>query len=108
MRKTFLLHQFQNAYRQAIRNSKYRWLVVLGTLLYLVSPIDISPDVIPLIGWVDDGLIATLLLTEVSQIVTESLKSKKGSAAASSARTTPEQEAEQIGQVIDVEAVSVG
>lgn len=107
MRKTFLLRQFRNAYRKAIRNSKYQWLVVLGTLLYLVSPIDISPDVIPLIGWVDDGLIATLLLTEVSQIVTESLKSKRSSAATSRSATA-KPEADQIDQVIDVEVVSVG
>jgi len=64
-------------YRQALKNTKYRWAVILGTLLYLVSPIDISPDVFPIIGWIDDGLIASLLITEVSQLMTEQLKRRR-------------------------------
>ncbi|MEO0885190.1 MAG: YkvA family protein [Cyanobacteria bacterium J06648_10] len=63
-------------YRKALKHTKYRWVVILGTLVYLVSPLDISPDVFPIIGWIDDGLIASLLITEVSQIVTEELKRK--------------------------------
>mgnify|MGYP001072993590 CR=1 FL=1 len=63
-------------YRKALRHTKYRWVVILGTLFYLVSPLDISPDVLPIIGWIDDGLIASLLITEVSQIISEELKRK--------------------------------
>jgi uncharacterized membrane protein YkvA (DUF1232 family) len=54
-----------------IRNSKYRWFVILGSLIYLVSPLDISPDVFPIIGWIDDGLLATLVATELTQMVLE-------------------------------------
>ncbi|MGB7484818.1 MAG: YkvA family protein [Phormidesmis sp.] len=63
-------------YRKALRHTKYRWVVILGTLFYLISPLDISPDVFPIIGWIDDGLIASLLITEVSQIISEELKRK--------------------------------
>jgi uncharacterized membrane protein YkvA (DUF1232 family) len=31
-------------------------------LLYGVSPIDLIPDILPLLGWVDDALIVPLLL----------------------------------------------
>ena len=34
--------------------------MLLGTLLYFVSPIDIAPDMFPVIGWIDDGLVATI------------------------------------------------
>ena len=88
-------------YRNIIRNSKYRWLVVFGSLLYLVSPFDILPDVLPIVGWLDDGIIATLLITEVSQLLFEQVNtSRKKNDEETVADTTPE-------QVIDVEAVSV-
>ncbi|MGB3789117.1 MAG: DUF1232 domain-containing protein [Phormidesmis sp.] len=66
-----------NWYRKALKHTKYRWLVILGTLLYLVSPLDISPDAFPIIGWIDDGIIASLLISEVSQLVAEELKKKQ-------------------------------
>ncbi len=69
-----ILHSW---YRKALKHTKYRWLVILGTLLYLVSPLDISPDAFPIIGWIDDGIIASLLIAEVSQLVTEELKKKQ-------------------------------
>lgn len=68
---------FYNWYKATLRNTKYRWVLVLGTLIYLVSPIDISPDFLPIIGWVDDGLLATLLVTELSQIALEYVNKRK-------------------------------
>ncbi|MGA7936570.1 MAG: YkvA family protein [Kovacikia sp.] len=73
----FLIKPLYNWYRNVIRNSKYRWLIVLGSLFYLVSPIDLVTDAIPLIGWIDDGIIATVLVTELSQVALEQLKSRK-------------------------------
>ncbi|HZG38722.1 MAG TPA: YkvA family protein [Nodosilinea sp.] len=72
---------FYNWYKATLRNTKYRWILVLGTLIYLVSPIDIAPDFLPIIGWIDDGLLTTLLVTEMSQIAMEYLKKRKPSAA---------------------------
>ncbi|MEM1253083.1 MAG: YkvA family protein [Cyanobacteria bacterium P01_H01_bin.21] len=88
-------------YRNAIRNSKYRWLVVFGSLLYLVSPFDVVPDVLPIVGWLDDGIIATLLITEVSQLLFERVNtsSKKSREEVATDAATE--------QVVDVEAVSV-
>ncbi|MGD1942997.1 MAG: YkvA family protein [Leptolyngbyaceae cyanobacterium] len=59
---------FYTWYKQTMRHPKYRWLLIGGTLLYLISPIDIAPDFIPIIGWIDDAAIATLLVAELSQV----------------------------------------
>ncbi|NJP11877.1 MAG: DUF1232 domain-containing protein [Leptolyngbyaceae cyanobacterium RU_5_1] len=39
-----------NWYRNTLRHPKYRWWIILGTLLYLLSPVDISPDMFPILG----------------------------------------------------------
>ncbi|MFM2304110.1 MAG: hypothetical protein RLZZ135_1520 [Cyanobacteriota bacterium] len=65
----FSIQSIYNWYRALLRNPKYRWWVVAGSLVYLVSPIDISPDVFPIVGWIDDGIVISLLIAEVSQIV---------------------------------------
>ncbi|NER79889.1 MAG: DUF1232 domain-containing protein [Leptolyngbya sp. SIO1D8] len=84
-----------------IRNSKYRWLVILGSLIYLISPLDISPDFLPVIGWIDDGLLATIVVTELTQLMLEKRRQQTSGA--------PESTAEpQTDAVIDVESVTVG
>ena len=72
----FSLESLYSWYRNMIRNPQYRWWIVLGTLAYLWSPIDILPDIFPIIGWIDDGLLATLLVSEISQLVLARLKLK--------------------------------
>ena len=37
-------------------------LLILGTLLYIVSPVDLSPDLIPGLGWLDDLIVLGLLV----------------------------------------------
>jgi len=83
-----------------IRNSKYRWLVILGSLIYLVSPIDISPDIFPIIGWLDDGLLATIVVTELSQIASERKRRPKRK------NTSVSEEADR-ATIVDVDAVTV-
>ncbi|PSB15553.1 DUF1232 domain-containing protein [Phormidesmis priestleyi ULC007] len=73
----FFLKPLYTWYRTTLRNSKYRWLIVLGSLIYLVSPFNLVTDAIPVLGWIDDGLIATVLVTEVSQLLLEQLKTRK-------------------------------
>jgi uncharacterized membrane protein YkvA (DUF1232 family) len=79
MKKTPFSTVFLNLYRKALKHTKYRWVVIFGTLLYLVSPLDISPDVFPILGWIDDGVVVSLLMTEVGSLMSEQLKRKRQS-----------------------------
>lgn len=72
----FVLQSFYGWYRNTIRHPRYRWFVIIGTLVYLLSPIDISPDLIPIVGWIDDGLLASLLVAEVSSLMMSMLNRK--------------------------------
>jgi uncharacterized membrane protein YkvA (DUF1232 family) len=73
----FLVRPLYNLYSNALRNPKYRWLIVAASLFYLLSPIDLISDFIPVVGWVDDGVIVTVLVAEVSQLLQEKLKSRR-------------------------------
>jgi uncharacterized membrane protein YkvA (DUF1232 family) len=65
------------ALRTVIRNPKYRWWAIAGSLVYLLSPFDLAPDALPIVGWIDDGLLATIVVTEVSQLLVDFRKTKK-------------------------------
>lgn len=49
----------------ARNSSKTPWGAILSlvvALLYGASPIDLFPDFIPLVGYLDDGVVATVLV----------------------------------------------
>ena len=91
-----------NWYRATIRNPKYRWWIVLGTLAYLVSPFDLILDFFPIIGELDDALLITLLFTEVSQMVIERLKARRDIGADTFAESAQED-----ADSVDVNAVVI-
>lgn len=98
--KNFSIESLYNWYRQTIRNPKYRWWLILGSLLYLFSPLDISPDFLPIVGWIDDGVVLSLLVAEVSQMLAQRLKARSDDGEAVAA-TTPQSD------TVDVNAVPI-
>lgn len=96
----FSIQSLYNWYRNTIRNPKYRWWVVLGTLVYLFSPFDIAPDFIPVIGQIDDVLVMTLLVSEISQLLIDRVKTRNTEAVTSDSANTSD-------KTVDVDAVSV-
>ncbi|MBU7586964.1 MAG: DUF1232 domain-containing protein [Nostoc sp. TH1S01] len=105
----FSIDSVYNWYRNLIRNPKYRWWVILGTIVYFISPIDIVPDVFPIVGEIDDVLLMTLLVTEVSGLVIEGWKARKG-VETTNTTTNPAETSENTAasaKTVDVDAVSV-
>ncbi|ABA24170.1 Protein of unknown function DUF1232 [Trichormus variabilis ATCC 29413] len=96
----FSIQSLYNWYRGLLQNPKYRWWVILGTILYIASPIDIAPDFLPVVGQIDDFLVLSILVTEVSGLVLEGWKARKGDS--STATDSPATE-----KTVDVDAVSV-
>ena len=87
---------FYNWYRNTLRHPKYRWLLIGASLFYLLSPLDISPDLIPIVGQVDDVAVIMLLASEVTQMLVDRIRERKQKA--SSPAT---------GQTVDVSAESI-
>ncbi len=93
-----------DTYRKLIRESKYRWLIILGSALYLITPFNLATDLVPIFGWIDDGVILTLLMTELSAILLDRIKAKQEDATVTTEGTTP---ASVSSPTVDVDSVQV-
>lgn len=102
----FSIQSVYNWYRSLLRNPKYRWWVILATALYFVSPIDVAPDFLPIVGQLDDVFLLTLLVSEVSQMVIEGVKARKHPSASKTADNNVDNSTP-TATVVDVDAVSV-
>ena len=101
----FSIQSIYGWYRNLIRNPKYRWWVILGTALYFISPIDLLPDVFPIIGELDDVFLLSLLVSEVSQLMIEGVKARKSNRDNKTANTG--ETSTNTANTVDVDAVSV-
>lgn len=97
------IKSFYDWYRNTIRHPQYRWIVIFGTLAYLISPIDISPDIFPIVGQLDDLMLVTLLVSELSQMAIDYFQSRQAKTNVKSQAKTNDNQ----GKTVDVDAVSV-
>ena len=67
-----LLGRLLRAWRAGVYRglSPRTFLALVGALLYLVSPIDLVPDFIPGIGFIDDAVVLALLVQSLAQDLT--------------------------------------
>lgn len=102
----FPVQWIYNLHRTALHHPKYRWLVIFGTLFYLLSPLDISPDLIPLLGQIDDLALVMLLVTGLWEMFSQLLQ---GNSEPFPENNNPgkNQYQDPAKQTIDVEAVKI-
>ena len=61
------------------KSTKYKlniWIGALVAFIYVLIPVDVSPDAVPMIGWIDD-IIAILLAITNGLVFASKLKKKK-------------------------------
>jgi uncharacterized membrane protein YkvA (DUF1232 family) len=97
----FSLESIYNWYRDLVRNPKYRWWVIGGSLVYLLSPIDLLPEALlgPL-GAIDDLVIITVLATELTGILRDRVTGKKS-------KSDPTDTTAATTEMVDIAAVEV-
>ncbi len=70
-----LIHLMIKLFGDSEVPSKIKGMIVIG-FAYLISPIDIIPDFIPVFGLVDDLLVSVILLNKIINSGDEKLKKK--------------------------------
>jgi len=48
-------------------------LATIAAVLYVISPVDFIPDLVPILGWLDDGVLALLLLKLAQRLLPDDL-----------------------------------
>lgn len=61
-----LWQMMKEAFRGRYKMSLITTLVMIFALAYVIFPFDLVPDYIPVLGWIDDGLVVYLLLKRLS------------------------------------------
>lgn len=104
---TYPLQILYTWYRKIVANPKYRWWIIGGTLMYLISPIDILPDVLPIVGQIDDAVLITLVASEISSAIKDKNAMLKQQRSDSRTVKMNEKESGSTAQFVEVTAVEV-
>lgn len=43
--------------------------IITGAILYVVAPIDAIPDILPILGWIDDITIISMVMKKLSKVI---------------------------------------
>ena len=47
--------------------SKWNLSVLVGTIIYVLSPLDAVPDIVPILGWIDDVSIVGYAISKLAE-----------------------------------------
>ena len=50
---------------------------IIGAIIYVVSPIDAIPDLIPIVGWLDDAEVVAAAIASLGTVIAAYLEYKK-------------------------------
>ncbi len=69
-----LIDMIKDTFSGKYKMNKWNMSVVVATIIYVVSPLDAIPDLIPVLGWLDD---ASIVGFAISKLADEILRYKK-------------------------------
>ncbi|WP_233883973.1 YkvA family protein [Tenacibaculum piscium] len=72
-----LLEMLKDSWSGTYQLNKTSLAIIVGALLYVVSPLDAIPDIIPVFGWLDDITIVGYAMTKLKDVI-QDYKNFKG------------------------------
>ncbi|MGO1596489.1 MAG: YkvA family protein [Sphingobacterium sp.] len=61
-----LIGMIKDTFAGRYKMSRWNLSIIVGTILYVVSPIDAIPDMIPVLGWLDDASIVGFAISKLA------------------------------------------
>ena len=56
IQKWFLMSEYNDKYNKPAQSGIVPWIPLILSVIYTVSPVDLVPDVLPVLGWFEDAL----------------------------------------------------
>src|SRR5690606_1986324 len=61
-----LIQMGRDTFSGVYKMNTWNLSIIVGTILYVVSPLDAIPDVVPILGWLDDASIVGYAITKLA------------------------------------------
>lgn len=72
-----LISMIKDTFSGRYKMNKWNMSIILGTIVYVISPIDAIPDIIPVLGWLDDASIVGFAISKLADEVDRYRKFQK-------------------------------
>ncbi len=72
-----LLSMIRDTFSGRYKMNKWNMSIIVGTIVYVLSPIDAIPDVIPVLGWLDDASIVGFAISKLADEIDRYRKFQK-------------------------------
>ncbi|WP_156308531.1 YkvA family protein [Sphingobacterium endophyticum] len=72
-----LISMIRDTFSGKYKMNKWNMSIIIGTIIYVVSPIDAVPDLVPVLGWLDDASIVGFAIAKLADEVDRYKKFQK-------------------------------
>lgn len=66
-----LLSMLKDVTAGQYKMNKWNLSIIIGTIVYVISPLDAMPDFLPFVGWLDDVTIVGYALSKLSEEISK-------------------------------------
>lgn len=64
-----LISMIKDTFSGRYKMNKWNMSIIVGTIVYVISPLDAIPDIIPVLGWLDDASIVGFAISKLADEV---------------------------------------
>lgn len=71
-----LIEMVKDTFAGKYKMNKWNMSVIVATIIYVISPLDAIPDIVPILGWLDDASIVGYAISKLADEISRYKKFK--------------------------------